>query len=381
MPYYSKKYFLTLIFLLIGIASFGQLNWRGDTPAYPAASISHVYSNISGLTPQRTVTVNHAINGGAFSGSTYPFVPSGDASRLAMGINFSSNVATTSNLTTTILFSHPACDVNFSIEGINQRATNNAFDRIQITSNLGNPTSISAPSTAGVNEVTGGNTITGITTGDATNSVSFVGQCITEITFTFTATPSSVSNPNTQFFSISDIFSNETFGDPFPVNFVSFNASQLSNSIELNWATANEISNQGFEVQRSSNASSFETIGLIEGKNEDSYYTFTDFNPKDGINYFRLKQKDFDGSFKFSKIIDVYYNEAGSFSIYPNPARAEEPISILGINNESSISIISPKGQLIHSSFTDNKVSLPSGVYFLELSNPFKVESKKLVVH
>ena len=76
----------------------------------------------------------------------------------------------------------------------------------------------------------------------------------------------------------------------------------------LSWATATETNNDHFEVERSSDAINFKTIKEIPGAMnslETKKYVYVDSNPEPGINYYRLKQVDLDGTYKYAPIVDV----------------------------------------------------------------------------
>lgn len=94
----------------------------------------------------------------------------------------------------------------------------------------------------------------------------------------------------------------------------------------LNWTTASELNNDFFEIQRSANGDDFEAIGRVEGNgttNEEKSYSFLDRDAKFGINYYRLKQVDFDGAIEFHPIIQVentFFGREVLVTVYPNPA-------------------------------------------------------------
>ena len=94
-----------------------------------------------------------------------------------------------------------------------------------------------------------------------------------------------------------------------PVELISFSASPSGNKITLQWVTASEQNNAGFEIQRSPvvPGAAWERIGFVAGagnSNEPRYYSFTDNNPSGGASfYYRLKQTDFDGGYKYSAIL------------------------------------------------------------------------------
>ncbi len=113
--------------------------------------------------------------------------------------------------------------------------------------------------------------------------------------------------------------------DPFnallPVELISFDVITLSNQTsKLQWQTAVEINNEGFDIERKCDTTLWNTLAtvlpVIDGK-----YTFIDHNPFQGINYYRLKQVDFDGTYTYSPIKSVYI-EKTKLEIYPNPVRS-----------------------------------------------------------
>ncbi len=116
------------------------------------------------------------------------------------------------------------------------------------------------------------------------------------------------------------------FGDvvPLPVELVSFDGEENNGSVTLSWATATELNNDYFEVQRSLTGESFEVIGMVTGNgttNELIMYGFTDLTPTKGMNYYRLRQVDYDGQFEFSQtiLIDAGTDDKIDFKVYPNP--------------------------------------------------------------
>ncbi|MBK6913405.1 MAG: T9SS type A sorting domain-containing protein [Ignavibacteriales bacterium] len=110
-----------------------------------------------------------------------------------------------------------------------------------------------------------------------------------------------------------------------PVELTSFTASVGENKVLLNWATATETNNQGFEIERKLFGSNYEKIGYITGfgtTTEPKSYSFTDQNVTSGKYSYRLKQIDFDGTFEYSNTIEVEISTPLEFSLeqnYPNP--------------------------------------------------------------
>jgi len=121
---------------------------------------------------------------------------------------------------------------------------------------------------------------------------------------------------------------------PLPVELVSFGSSINDNTVELSWITASEINNMGFDIERKSESGSYEMIGFVRGNGttiDYSYYSFTDMILQPGMYFYRLKQIDFDGSFKYYNEIQVEIESAPlTFNLaqnYPNPFNPATNIS------------------------------------------------------
>jgi hypothetical protein len=140
-----------------------------------------------------------------------------------------------------------------------------------------------------------------------------------------------------------------------PVNLLNFSGRFANNLVQLNWATAQEQNNKEFEIQYSATGSSFETIGKVTGKgniNTISQYNYTTSQFRSGINYYRLKQIDFDGSADYSKIVSIVVDPAGlpRISFSPNPAPNKITVSLSQpFNNKVSLSINEVSGKLVWS--------------------------------
>jgi len=105
-----------------------------------------------------------------------------------------------------------------------------------------------------------------------------------------------------------------------PVDFISFNGRMLPDeTIKLDWDVSREINHDFFDVEKSTDGSSFSSIGKVRGI--PPYY-FIDNNPSEGNNFYRLRQVDKDSKFEYSNTINVVYRkkEVG-LSIYPNPVK------------------------------------------------------------
>ena len=140
------------------------------------------------------------------------------------------------------------------------------------------------------------------------------------------------------------------FSVVLPVKLVDFNANLYSDRTELQWTTAAEINNQGFQIEWKQEGQEFETIGWVDGHGdtrEEIQYRFVHPSPKNGNNYYRLKQIDYDGKYEYSEIKNVLLSK-GDITIYPNPLT--EKLYIKGIES-GQYSIRNIMGQVIQEGF------------------------------
>ncbi len=125
-----------------------------------------------------------------------------------------------------------------------------------------------------------------------------------------------------------------TFNSILPVELVSFTAGVVENKVELNWQTATEVNNYGFEIERKDpppnplqgvEEKDWKKIGFVDGhgnSNSPKSYSFTDTNPFGGRKFnYRLKQVDTDGQYEYSEIVEVEIlpGKFELFQNYPNP--------------------------------------------------------------
>jgi photosystem II stability/assembly factor-like uncharacterized protein len=110
-----------------------------------------------------------------------------------------------------------------------------------------------------------------------------------------------------------------------PVEMISFTASADNDQVVLQWTTATELNNKGFEIERKVKGNIWKQIGFIQGKGtttEIQNYSFTDIPESNEIYVYRLKQIDLDGKYSYSNEIEVNLIQVKEFSLnqnYPNP--------------------------------------------------------------
>jgi hypothetical protein len=196
-----------------------------------------------------------------------------------------------------------------------------------------------------------------------------------------------------------NIQSDGTFGGVVPVELISFSAIQNGKDIVLEWQTATETNNSGFEIQKA-NDEEWESIGFVPGygtTTERHHYSFIDENVLLGFYQYRLKQIDFDGAFSYSKTIELEITSPSEYQLYqnyPNPFNPSTKISWqLPVNSNVTLKIFNPVGEEIktlvddefleagaHSSLFIVNPSLPSGVYFYQLKAGDFVQTLKMVL-
>jgi len=108
-----------------------------------------------------------------------------------------------------------------------------------------------------------------------------------------------------------------------PVTLISFTGT-LNNdhSVSLNWHTAEEKNNAGFEIERSLDGHAFTSIGFVPANDFSqgiNHYTYKDIFPETGKNYYRFKQIDHDGSFTYSHLVYTTNYISKKITVSPNP--------------------------------------------------------------
>ena len=171
-----------------------------------------------------------------------------------------------------------------------------------------------------------------------------------------------------------------------PIQLLSFKAGLENNQMNLFWQTASETNNQGFDIQKSRDGGSWQTIGFVKGNGTSRdiiEYNYIDKNPYNGINYYRLKQIDFDGVFEYSDVVSVDYQngDKNDFYFYPNPT---EGIIHFSSEKRGVIRIIDKIGNTIYNNVPNNNTidinGYPNGIYTLLYEVDGRAESYKVVV-
>lgn len=191
------------------------------------------------------------------------------------------------------------------------------------------------------------------------------------------------------------IFTDSTI---IPVELSAFTAVSNNGKIELNWTTVSELNNSGFEIQRGNDGIDFEKIGFVPGFGttaEKHFYSFVDDNTVNGRYFYRLKQIDFDGSYRYSNVIETKSFQELSYSLeqnYPNPFNPGTIIKfqlpqdgfvslkvydILGNEITTLVNEEKPKGSY---EVKFDAGSLANGVYIYKIQAGDFVSSEKMIL-
>lgn len=155
-----------------------------------------------------------------------------------------------------------------------------------------------------------------------------------------------------------------------PVELMTFTARQSHQKTLLQWETASEINNKGFQIERQEGANaSWNVIGFVESKNKAAKYEFIDNAPL-SVNYYRLRQMDHDGKYALSKVVSVSFKAEKSLKVYPSII-ANGFLSV-ETTETSDFAIFNTLGQQVMSGKPAQRInisSLPQGTYILKMGD------------
>ncbi|MET7259571.1 T9SS type A sorting domain-containing protein [Dyadobacter fermentans] len=185
------------------------------------------------------------------------------------------------------------------------------------------------------------------------------------------------------------IGASSTVVTPLPVKLVDFSTVREGNTAVLSWSTSEESNSDYFEVQRSGDAKTWEKLKSVAAKGESSvemYYSAVDDSPLSGVNFYRLKMVDKDGTFALSKIRNVEFDIKAGYTLFPNPVSDKLNFrSTEDWNSVASIKIYNAQGVEVYTSPSvpvkevDVK-NLPSGTYVVKLSRKKSRQSQNYKV-
>ncbi len=182
-----------------------------------------------------------------------------------------------------------------------------------------------------------------------------------------------------------------------PVELISFTGSLDGNSVTLNWQTVTEINNLGFEIEKTRDENNWNKTGFVQGNGTSTNphsYSFSDENLNSGKYSYRLKQIDYDGTYKYINLDESFTIQPVDFSLsqnYPNPFNPSTVIkySIPEVSRVT-IKVYNIVGKEVATLVNENKQAgsyevnfdashLISGVYFYKLTVGKYIETKKMM--
>ena len=188
--------------------------------------------------------------------------------------------------------------------------------------------------------------------------------------------------------------------NPLPINLLSFTAEVCKQNVCLSWITNTEANNDYFTIEKTKDNRIYELVDTLKGAGNSTTirkYTLADTEPYPGISYYRLKQTDFNGAFKYFSLKEVNRISDTDFSLnaFPNPGNSGDEIK-LKINAEqgeeilvvvfdamgreafSKIVVTERKGENVTA--LDPSGKLEPGIYFVTGTSDKNVDSKKLII-
>jgi len=176
-----------------------------------------------------------------------------------------------------------------------------------------------------------------------------------------------------------------------PIELLSFRAIPVSLRVDLSWATATEINNAYFTVERSMDTEVWEAVATLTGAGNSqsllNYYT-VDNSPLPRTSYYRLRQTDFDGATTLSDIVPVHFEgEVGTLNVFPNPAQDQVTVIYDAEDGDALLNIFNDLGQMMTLPVRTNEgrsefdvSTLPTGAYVVMLITNGTVITHRLVV-
>lgn len=174
-----------------------------------------------------------------------------------------------------------------------------------------------------------------------------------------------------------------------PVTWLYFHGRAQEKRVALEWGTVQEKNNEFFGIMRSSNGRDWQEISKIKavGNSQDiSLYQTWDENPLRGMNFYRIRQQDYDGQASYTQVIRVDFAGEDNLSVYPNPHAHSFTVEFADLA-QYDISLLDAMGKPVHIQFMEHQQhtakisteSLPKGIYLLRISSAGFLKVRKLV--
>ncbi len=200
------------------------------------------------------------------------------------------------------------------------------------------------------------------------------------ITISNINTANHIANNTTRFITIASISSLT----PLPIELINFDATYVNNrTVDLTWNTASEVNCNYFTLYKSTNGIDWSYLARTNGNGNsvvEQNYLEVDRDPKNGVNYYKLEQTDFDGTTTEIGIRSINVAQEDEMEIYPNPSHGAFYVSFKS-DSEHEVNLFDMTGRKVWSGTINLKGSietsnLTNGMYFIRVGS----EERKLLI-
>ena len=176
-----------------------------------------------------------------------------------------------------------------------------------------------------------------------------------------------------------------------PVQVLNFDAKERKTDIYIYWSSINELNCDRYVVEKSLDGINFDDLESIKAtgnnSNNTNKYSVIDLNPSLGLNYYRLKQIDFDGKSTYSKVVSIAMENRDEIMISPNPFIDYFIINSYFYNDNNTIELINSEGKVLYSYKTTrgfnrlkiNTTDLPKGMFYCKVNNGKNIKTYKVL--
>lgn len=178
--------------------------------------------------------------------------------------------------------------------------------------------------------------------------------------------------------------------NPLPIELLYFTATPLDKKVNLDWVTASESNNSHFEIERSADGVNFEYLVTVNAHGDGNSvtkqtYTSVDEKPYKGISYYRLKQVDKTGEFKYAPVVSVEFKNNSYVNIFPNPTNSNIMIKAsedyinasLKVMNTLGVAVIANQSLESFNGSVDLS-HLANGIYYVVIQKGEQTENIKI---
>ncbi len=174
-----------------------------------------------------------------------------------------------------------------------------------------------------------------------------------------------------------------------PVELLSFNAEKRGRTARLEWRTATEKDNDYFEIERSADGTAFASVGRVKGAGTTQIpqaYAFDDLDPRPGVNYYRLRQTDYDGASEYSPVVSLRM-DGPEYVISPMPVSGTARVAFdKPTESDTYWQVFASDGALLRAGqvgvgeqgFEFDLNALPAGVYILRMEQANWAKSERI---